>query len=66
VTYVQHQVWHDRADVADLFRNGATVFVCGDGEHMALAVWETCVRIYQEAKGTAPEKAEAWAKKVER
>ncbi|KQP40076.1 cytochrome [Methylobacterium sp. Leaf104] len=66
VTYVQHRVWQDRADVADLFRRGATVFVCGDGERMAPAVRETCVRIYREAKGVTQEAAEAWAEEVER
>ncbi|MEE7501949.1 bifunctional cytochrome P450/NADPH--P450 reductase [Methylobacterium mesophilicum] len=66
VTFVQHRVWQDRADVADLFRKGATVFVCGDGERMAPAVRDTCVRIYREAKGVTPEDAEAWADKVER
>ena len=66
VTYVQHRVWRDRADVADMFRKGATVFVCGDGERMAPAVRSTCVRIYQEAKGVTPEEAETWADQVER
>ncbi|SFI46140.1 bifunctional cytochrome P450/NADPH--P450 reductase [Methylobacterium brachiatum] len=66
VRYVQHRVWRDRADVADLFRAGATVFVCGDGERMAPAVRATCVRIYQEARAVTPEEAEAWADTVER
>jgi cytochrome P450/NADPH-cytochrome P450 reductase len=38
VKYVQHRVWRERARVADLFRQGATIYVCGDGRHMAPAV----------------------------
>jgi cytochrome P450/NADPH-cytochrome P450 reductase len=66
VIFVQHRVWQDRADVADLFRKGARVFVCGDGRHMAPAVRETFVRIYQEAAGATAEQAEAWIDKIER
>ena len=66
VTFVQHRVWQDRADVADLFRRGASVFVCGDGRHMAPAVRQTFVRIYQEAANTTAEDAEAWVDRIER
>jgi cytochrome P450/NADPH-cytochrome P450 reductase len=65
VRYVQHRVWRDRDDVADLFRDGATVFVCGDGERMAPAVRETFIRIYQEKLSVGPEEAEAWADRIE-
>ena len=66
VTYVQHRVWQRRDAVATLFRGGATVFVCGDGAHMAPGVRATFVRIYQDALGVKAEEAEAWADKVER
>lgn len=66
VSFVQHRLWQDRADVSELFRRGAHVYVCGDGRHMAPAVRETFVRIYQEAVGATPEAAEAWVEKIER
>ena len=66
VTFVQHRVWQDRADVAELFRRGASVYVCGDGRHMAPAVRQTFVRIYQEAASTTAEQAEAWVDRIER
>ncbi len=66
VTFVQHRVWQDRADVANLFRKGAHVYVCGDGRRMAPAVRETFVRIYGEATGATSEAAEAWVDKIER
>jgi cytochrome P450/NADPH-cytochrome P450 reductase len=66
VMFVQHRVWKDRADVADLFRKGAHVYVCGDGRRMAPAVRETFVRIYQEAVGVTPDAAERWVDQIER
>ena len=66
VTFVQHRVWQDRADVAELFRRGASVYVCGDGRRMAPAVRETFVRIYQEAAEHDAEQAEAWVDRIER
>ncbi|OJH40378.1 bifunctional cytochrome P450/NADPH--P450 reductase [Cystobacter ferrugineus] len=66
VTFVQHRVWKDRADVAALFQRGATVYVCGDGRRMAPAVRETLVRIYEEAARVPREEAEQWALRVER
>ena len=65
VRYVQHRLWQDRDDVAALFRRGATVFVCGDGEHMAPAVRATFIRICEEKLGIGLAEAEAWADRLE-
>jgi cytochrome P450/NADPH-cytochrome P450 reductase len=43
-----------------------TVFVCGDGARVALAVRATSVPIYRDALGVSTEEAEAWADNVER
>ena len=66
VMFVQHRLWQDRADVAELFRKGAHVYVCGDGRRMAPAVRETFVRIYREAVGATVDKAESWVDAIER
>lgn len=66
VTFVQHRVWTERQRVEALFRQDATVFVCGDGRHMAPAVRETLIRIYREASGASEAQAEDWADTVER
>jgi cytochrome P450/NADPH-cytochrome P450 reductase len=66
IRYVQHRLWHDRAEIVDLFKHGACIFVCGDGQHMAPAVRDTFVRIYQEAKQCSLEEANAWADELER
>ncbi|HEX2034302.1 MAG TPA: cytochrome P450, partial [Chloroflexota bacterium] len=64
--FVQDRLWRDRADVVELVKQGATLYLCGDGRRMAPAVHETCVRIYQEATGAAQEDAEAWMTEMER
>jgi cytochrome P450 / NADPH-cytochrome P450 reductase len=66
VALVQERVWQDRAEVAQLFASGATVYVCGDGLHMAPAVRETIVRIYRDAQQVTFEEAERWADEIER
>jgi cytochrome P450/NADPH-cytochrome P450 reductase len=66
IHYVQHRLWHNRAEIVDLFKRGACIFVCGDGQHMAPAVRDTFVRIYQEAKQCSLEEANAWADELER
>lgn len=65
-SYVQDRIWEDRKDVEDLFRQGAHVYVCGDGEKMAPAVRETCIKIYRSATGASSEEARAWAEQIER
>ncbi len=66
ITYVQHRLWQERTRVAELFLQGATVFVCGDGRHMAPAVRETFLRIYSDVTGASNEAAAAWADQMER
>lgn len=66
IRFVQHRVWAERERIADLFRKGGTVFVCGDGKHMAPAVRETLVRAFVEATGSAADEAEQWADTIER
>lgn len=64
--FVQDRLWRDRSDVVALVRQGALLYVCGDGRRMAPAVHATCVRIYQEATGASPEAAERWMAEMER
>ena len=66
VRFVQHRVWQERARIRALFTQGATVFVCGDGRHMAPAVRATLVKTYQEAKGCSASEASVWADDVQR
>lgn len=45
--YVQDRLYHDRADVIDLFDKGCKMFVCG-GREVGEGVQEVCVRIARE------------------
>jgi cytochrome P450/NADPH-cytochrome P450 reductase len=65
VVFVQHRVWKDRAEVAQLFRDGAQFYVCGDGRYMAPGVRETFIRIYQRATQASDADANAWADRME-
>jgi cytochrome P450/NADPH-cytochrome P450 reductase len=64
--FVQDRLWRDRADVVELVKHGAILYLCGDGRHMAPAVHEACVRIYEEATNSTLEAAEQWMAEMER
>jgi cytochrome P450/NADPH-cytochrome P450 reductase len=66
VRYVQDRIWADRAEVAGLFRAGATVYVCGDGRRMAPGVHEICVRIYCEVTGANETDGLTWLDAMQR
>jgi cytochrome P450/NADPH-cytochrome P450 reductase len=65
VQFVQHKVWSERARVTEAFRNGAIVYVCGDGRRMAPAVRDTLIRIYRETSGASDADAQQWADVIE-
>ncbi len=64
--YVQDRLWADRADVVELVKQGAIVYVCGDGKNMGPQVRDTCGRIYREATGASVADADAWMDELER
>jgi cytochrome P450/NADPH-cytochrome P450 reductase len=64
--YVQDRIWEDRKQIEELFRRGAHVYVCGDGEKMAPAVRDAFLNIYREATGASSDEAQAWADRIER
>jgi cytochrome P450/NADPH-cytochrome P450 reductase len=64
--YVQDRLWADRAVIMPLIRQGARIYVCGDGRAMAPAVRETFGRIYGEATGSSEEQVEAWLAELEK
>ncbi len=66
VSFVQHRLWKDRADVQALLDQGARIYVCGDGKHMAPAVRETFGRIHQEHSGASADQVEAWLADLDR
>ena len=66
VKFVQDRLWKDRAEVAALVREGAVVYVCGDGRHMAPAVRSTLARIHEQETGTPHAEALRIVETIER
>jgi cytochrome P450/NADPH-cytochrome P450 reductase len=64
--FVQHRLWHDRADVVALFQQHAKVFACGDARRLLPALRETAARIYQEAGRCTADEAERWVAELEK
>jgi cytochrome P450/NADPH-cytochrome P450 reductase len=63
--YVQHRVLEHKEQVWQLFEDGCTVYICGDGGRMAPDVRRAFAQIYQEKTGHDAEAAEAWLKGLE-
>lgn len=66
IVHVQDAIWRDRKEIAALFRAGARILLCGDGEHMAPAVREVFIRIYEAETDASHAEALAWAERIER
>lgn len=65
IRYVQHRLWQDRARLKSFYRDGAKVYLCGDGARMAPSVRQTLLDIYREETGADAAAATAWADEVE-
>ncbi|WP_294239237.1 cytochrome P450 [uncultured Sphingomonas sp.] len=66
IVRVQDAIRRDRTEIAALFRAGARILLCGDGERMAPAVRETFIRIYEAETHASHAEALAWADRIER
>ncbi|HET6685210.1 MAG TPA: hypothetical protein VFH02_01650, partial [Jiangellaceae bacterium] len=65
VRFVQHRLWQERERVRAVLDQGAVVFVCGDGLHMAPAVRDTLTKIHQETANCSDEAADEWLQDME-
>jgi cytochrome P450 / NADPH-cytochrome P450 reductase len=65
VRFVQHRLWQERERVRAVLDEGAVVFVCGDGLHMAPAVRDTLTKIHQETANCSDEAADEWLQDME-
>ena len=66
IKYVQHKIWNERQEIIRLYKEGARIYVCGDGKRMAPAVRNTLIKIYQEETNVKLEEAELWANQIEK
>lgn len=60
IKYVQDRVWKEKDQIWETLKEGAVVYVCGDGKYMAPAVRATFVQIYKEQMSAKQEEAEKW------
>lgn len=58
------RVYHERKELAEIFKNGAKVYLCGSGR-MASGVKEMCARIYADYKEVELEEGREWMKAVQ-
>jgi len=58
--YVQHRMMEKSKDLYAWLQDGATVYVCGDKDHMAKDVHETLIAIVEKEGGKSREAAEAF------
>jgi len=58
--YVQHRMIEKSKDLFAWLEDGATVYVCGDKDHMAKDVHETLIAIVEKEGGKSREAAEAY------
>ncbi|KGX90732.1 NADPH--cytochrome P450 reductase [Pontibacillus halophilus JSM 076056 = DSM 19796] len=59
-TYVQHLMAEDAEDLLSMLKNGAKLYVCGDGSQMAPAVESTLIESYKRMESVSQEDAEKW------
>lgn len=64
--YVPDRMWSERDEIAELFKGGAKIFVCGSASKLAKSTAEVCKKIYMEkCEGNRSEKdAEEWLNKA--
>lgn len=58
--YVQDAVWEQRDTVAQMFREGGKIYICGSAERLAKSASAVCKRIYCEKTGETSEAADKW------
>ncbi|GAU69057.1 putative cytochrome P450 reductase [Streptomyces sp. NBRC 110611] len=62
--YVQHRIAAESAEVWQLLRAGARVYVCGDGSRMAPGVRAAFRELHAAHTGASPQESEAWLREL--
>lgn len=62
VRYVQHKLWECRKEVYEQLKDGAKLYLCGEGGGMALEVKQTIGRIWKEGSDCSDEEMGRWMK----
>ncbi|MEU9125717.1 cytochrome P450 [Streptomyces sp. NPDC048506] len=62
--FVQHRIAAEAAEVWELLRAGARVYVCGDGSRMAPGVRAAFRELHAAHTGASPQESEAWLREL--
>ncbi|MCF3148336.1 cytochrome P450, partial [Streptomyces platensis] len=62
--FVQHRIATEAAEVWDLLKAGARVYVCGDGSRMAPGVRAAFRELHGAHTGASPQESEAWLREL--
>lgn len=58
--FVQDALWAEQEGIWAAIRDGAQIFLCGDGRFMAPAVRDTLIRIHMQQAGAEHARSSAW------
>ncbi|KAJ1560676.1 hypothetical protein HK405_006291, partial [Cladochytrium tenue] len=58
--HVDELILRDSDELAELFRQGAHVYVCGSAAKLGKSVSDAVVAVYREKRGCSTEEATAW------
>jgi cytochrome P450/NADPH-cytochrome P450 reductase len=63
--YVHETIWDQREELAELFRNGAKVYVCGSAIRLTKSTADTIKKIWMEKnQGKSEEDAQQWLQEI--
>lgn len=62
--YVQDAVWEQRELVADLFRQGGKIYLCGSAARLGQSSAAVCKKIWMEKSGKGEKEADEWLDSV--
>ena len=61
--YVQDVIWENKDEVADMFKAGGKIYLCGSAARLGKSAAEVCKKIYQEKTGVDEKEADEWLEK---
>jgi cytochrome P450/NADPH-cytochrome P450 reductase len=58
--YVQDVIWENKDEVADMFKAGGKIYLCGSAARLGKSAAEVCKKIYRERTGAGEKEADEW------
>jgi len=58
--YVQDLIWEEKERLAEMFRDGGKIYLCGSAEKLGRSAAEVCKKIHMEKSGCGEKEADEW------